>query len=302
MKANWEAIELRMKERGITTRARLAEMAGISVKSLKRIAQGRASNRTTTERLAKALDTTPEALCAAPDAEAQRKARKTLEELGYKDVAVRLDRPTRLALRLVLDRYGVATLTTLIKLTPLFAVILFEKALAERRTQLAAVEAAYDAALMLAPSHLPGAMPSIEDAVANEENSIAANDICGAASEDDWFNPDGQNLFETFLRAFTADIDSDLVEIEGGYGVSLDSLGFSVLAGPLDDLTNGDGRALFALENDHVRLRDMPPALRGADQREARAKWLADKVPEDAWAAQVQRNLDFLESLSDIEL
>lgn len=296
MKANWEAIALRMKERGIATRARLAEMAGISVKSLKRIEQGKASNRNTTERLAKALDTTPEALCAAPDAEARRKAQKTLEELGYKDVVVRLDRPTRLALRLVLDRYGVG-IPTLIKLTPLFAVILFEKALAERRTQLAAFEAAWDAALAQSPIHLPHALHSIDNALICEENSISANDICGAAREDDVFNPDGLNLFERFLRAFTADIDSDLIDIDEASGVSLDSLRFSVLDGPLNDLTNGDRRALFALENDHVRLRDMPPALRGADQSEARAAWLASHVTDADWAAEQQRVEDFISNI-----
>lgn len=303
MHINPETLKLKMQERGFATFTALADKAGVSTKSLARIKEGRASNRTTVKRLAQALDVTPDALCEAPDAEARRKASRTLEELGYKTFPVRLDRPTRLALRLVLDRYDV-TIQTLIKLLPLFAVIMFEKALAERRARLAAFEAAHDAALALAPPHLEGARCSIDDALMDEHNSIAARDVCGAitgndACNPDAFNPEGLNLFGTFLRGFTADIDDDLVEIDGAWFPTLDSLRFRVLYGPLDALTNGDPRALFALENDHVLLRDMPAALRGDDQREARAAWLAGHVTDAAWAAEQKRVEDLL---ADIEL
>lgn len=50
MNASWEAIELRMQERGVGTLTRLAEISGVSAKSLTRMRKGMAAGKGTSSR------------------------------------------------------------------------------------------------------------------------------------------------------------------------------------------------------------------------------------------------------------
>jgi transcriptional regulator with XRE-family HTH domain len=309
MNASWEAIELRMQERGVGTLSRLAEMSGNSVKSLTRIKQGRASNATTIERIAKALGVETAALCQPPDEARKREAMERLEKEGYREIPIPMDRSTRLAYRLVSARYKVR-FDTLVKLGPLFAVAMFEKCLAARRARLDAFREAFDAALAAVPSHLPtpsAAISGFEEAYGLEERSIASNDLTGPdfealahlSVEDDI---DEVHPFAEFLSQFASDLAPDLIEITCVPGGSLADIDYSVLAADLDNLTNGDERALFALEHEYGRVTDMPADVRSSSDPAERARWLADRVPNDVWAAEEKRRSDFLESRSHIKL
>jgi len=276
MNASWEAIELRMQERGVGTLSRLAEMSGNSVKSLTRIKQGRASNATTIERIAKALGVETAALCQPPDEARKREAMERLEKEGYRELPTPMDRSTRLAYRLVLDAF----------------------------------REAFDAALAAVPSHLPtpsAAISGFEEAYGLEERSIASNDLTGPdfealahlSVEDDI---DEVHPFAEFLSQFASDLAPDLIEITCVPGGSLADIDYSVLAADLDNLTNGDERALFALEHEYGRVTDMPADVRSSSDPAERARWLADRVPNDVWAAEEKRRSDFLESRSHIKL
>lgn len=304
MNASWEAIELRMRERGVGTLTRLAEISGVSAKSLTRVRKGKASNATTLERIAKALGVETADLLQAPDEARRLKAMETLEKEGYREISILMDRSTRLAYRLVCARYGV-TFNTLIKFGPLFAVAVFQKSLAARRARLEAFNDAFEAAMNISPSHLETAQyarSDVDEAYGMEEDSIASSDLTGATLEGGlgWANVD--NLFAAFLREFTSDLDPNLIEIGNAWGLGLDDIDFSVLDGDLNNLTNGDLRALFALEHDYGRVKDMPDDVRNSSDPAVRARWLADRVPNDDWAAEEKRRSAFLSSLLDIKL
>lgn len=304
MNASWEAIELRMQERGVGTLTRLAEISAVSVKSLTRIKKGKASNAATLERIAKALGIETADLLQPPDEARKLKAMKTLEEEGYREISILMDRSTRLAYRLVCARYKV-TFSTLVKFAPLFSVAVFQKSLAARRAKLDAFNDAFEAAMDISPSHLETAQyarSDVDEAYGLEEDSIASSDLTGATLEGglSWANAD--NLFAAFLREFTSDLDPNLIQIGDAWGLALDDIDFSVLEGDLNNLTNGDLRALFALEHEYGRVKDMPDDVRSSSDPAERARWLADRVPNDVWAAEEKRRSAFLSSLVDIKL
>ena len=304
MNASWEAIELRMQERGVGTLTRFAEISAVSVKSLTRIKKGKASNATTLERIAKALGIETADLLQPPDEARKLKAMKTLEEEGYREISILMDRSTRLAYRLVCARYNV-TFNTLVKFAPLFSVAVFQKSLAARRAKLDAFNDAFEAAMDISPSHLETAQyarSDVDEAYSLEEDSIASSDLTGATLEGGlgWANAD--NLFAAFLREFTSDLDPNLIQIGDAWGLALDDVDFSVLEGDLNNLTNGDLRALFALEHEYGRVKDMPDDVRSSSDPAECARWLADSVPNDVWAAEEKRRSAFLSSLVDIKL
>lgn len=300
MKANWDAINLRMKECGIGTLTHLAERSGVSVKSFTRIKKGHASNESTLNRIAKALGVETSDLLQPPDETRRREAMKSLEEDGYRYLKVLTDRATRRGIHLACARYNIS-FSTLTKLGPLFAVAMFEKSLAARRARLDSFNEAFDAAFALAPGHLEPARYSvgyIDEADRAERDSIAARDLTGEklADGNGWVNE--ENLFASFLREFTAGIDADLIEIENAWGLSLDDIDFDVLKGDFRNLTKDDERAAFALDNGYARPGDMPDDIRTAADPAVRAEWFAAKVPAEIWDAEMQRR----NFLNDIKL
>ena len=301
MNASWEAIELRMQERGVVTLTRLAEISRVSVKSLTRIKNRKASNASTIERIAKALGSETADLLQPPDEARKLEAMKTLEKEGYREIAILMDRSTRLAYRLVCARYKV-TFNTLFKFAPLFSVAVFQKSLAARRAKLDAFNDAFEAAMHLAPSHLATAQHArsdVDEAYRLEEDSITSNDLTGATIEVGFGGTNADNLFADFLREYTSDLDPNLIQIGDAWGLALDHIDFTVLKGDLYNLTNGDLRALFALEHEYGRVKDMPDDVRSSSDPAKRAMWLADRVPNDVWAAEERRSA-LLSSLVDI--
>ena len=299
MKASWEGIALRMQERGIGTLTHLAERSKVSVKSLTRIKNGKASHASTLNRSANALQVETSELLQPPDETRRREAMKSLEEDGYRYLPVLTDRATRRGIHLACARYNIS-FSTLTKLGLLSAVAMFEKSLGERRARLDAFNEAFDAALALAPGHLELARNSagyIDEADRAERDSIAARDLTGEklADGNGWVNE--ENLFASFLREFTAGIDADLIEIENAWGLSLDDIEFNVLQGDFRDLTNDDERAAFALDNGYARPGDTPNDIRTDADPAVRAAWFAAKVPDEVWDAEMERRNDYLKNI-----
>ena len=130
---NPETLDLLMKMAGMTQKA-LADRSGVAAKTIRRILknEGGSHTATTVSRLARALDTSAEALAAPPDDAQRREADESMKKAGYHRVSVYLDGRTALNFALVEKRYGMPAQAQ-IEAAPLFATLLAEMSLAERR-------------------------------------------------------------------------------------------------------------------------------------------------------------------------
>ena len=291
MTINAEALNIQMKQVGLNQNA-LAEKSGVSAKTIGRILKGgHKSNPATANRIVDALNTTPEALATPPDDARRRDADECMKNLGFHRVSFYIEEQTALNFALLEHRYGLPALEV-IKAAPLFATILAEMSLADRRKRLEQYGAAFDAAMDAAPQHLKGAFRAtndVGDAVAAEEESIAANDLGGRIIDsDEWVErsytdetgiEETRDLFAEFLQRLVSDHGLKEIGIIGG---AADNLSYDVFSDTLERLTNGDYWAGFALLHRHTRIRDIPEDMRGEGHAVERAEWLAARVPEAA--------------------
>lgn len=284
MPANIDTVERLMKERGLT-QARLAERANVSAKTISRILTGVGNtNKTSMERVAAALDTTPEGLAVPLDDAERRESDKQLKEANFHRTSFYLRGTTTLNYALVEERYGLSAMAV-IDAAPALLTLLAEMSLAERRRRLATYKDAFDAAAEMAPKHLlrvRGAWTDFDNACCDEEEALEKHDLSGGSiSADGWVEGDDDtgDLFVAFLRHLSEGIDAEVLEFPGGTAASIDS---RILQGDLSRLTNSDDWATFALEHRHARIRDIPVELRGNDRAIERAAWLVAQVPEAA--------------------
>ena len=289
-----------MKERGLT-QTRLAELAKVSAKTISRILKGEGNtNKVSLQRVAAALDTTPEGLAVPLDGARRLEADKKLKEVNYPRTSFHLSGSTMLNYALVEARYGLSA-NALYEAAPVLLTLLAEMSFAERRRRLEEYEAAFRAATAMAPEHLHRAFVAgndFDDACNDEEMSLAANDLSGALiDEEGWTSGDSDtgDLFVAFLSNLSKGIDGEVLEFSGGTAASIDH---RILQGDLVRLTNGDDWAKFALEHRHARIRDIPAELRGDDRAVERAAWLVTQIPEAARKAREE----WLSDLGEIEI
>ena len=270
--------------RGALTREELGKKArGVSAKTIGRIEGGKTTPRANTvKRLAKALGVTPEVLADPPAALAERERDEKLRSIGFRKLSTHVPGRAALALDLVERRYGVSVRSQL-ELAPLVFTILAETSLAARRRRLENMQAAHEAYLAAAPSHLNVITADHEDASGYESDSINARDLFGnelLESPVEPFDPDASNPFFDFLREAIRDLEAQgagaIAELDrpGPDGLP-DAYHTQVLPELLDEIAGGDRYARAALEDGDVRIGDIPKELWEEERAGERAAWLA---------------------------
>ena len=290
----------------------LADRARVDKKTIARIEAGRGgeARESTVTDIAKALKVNPLVLAEGPESEAMRE--EDLRKHGYRRASLHFRGETMLAYDLVRDRYGVQ-MWNVIDAAPFLFTLLAEMSLAERRSRLDEMVAAWEAYRPTVPEHLrhdAGGRDS--EGFQAEEDSIERRDLFGRTIEEedelemranDTYYADDRNPFLDFLakRAEELGPDNDAVQCEHMYLSGNGLFGWRLFDAYLTRLTGGSPRARYALCHGHVRLAQIPEHLRGEreddDVADERTRWLEDRVPDDDWAEAERRfNVD-LETL-----
>lgn len=273
---------------------RLAQEARVDRRTIARIENGEIApervREETAKRLARALNATPEKLAEPPDAEAQRDAE--LRRSGYRTVRTILDGRTAVSFALVEKRYGISPQRQ-IEMAPLFATLLAEMSLADRRRRLEAANAAFEEAMAKLPDHLGhGAVASsdFDQAYFDEDTSIDKKDLFGKRILEDggWsvlpFHENEGNPFFDFLRdqatmlGEAAGEDVALLHSPAQDGLPTEA---AVLESYLQDTVCGGNQwGRRALEDGHVRIRDISHEHWEASPSE-RGEWLEKQYPPE---------------------
>lgn len=283
----------RLREERKLSRAKLSERAKVAQRTIQRLEDDSEASETprklTLERLAGALRVEEGVLTGElpfPDPD-----EPAIPELDGVQIGAKINPMTRLAYDFIKRRYGVSA-TEIIDMAPLLFVLLAEGSLAQRRKR---VQEAYKATAHLerirgSMADMQGIIESIGDSIDSEEASIRETDLFGEGllsdSKNSWiadpFDPYDTNPFADYLRGLADALDKPSVV----FCFPTDLLGspprfprYSICDGKLNAIANGSDMARSALTSGAVRLDDIPEELipEGAD--EARAEWLADKVP-----------------------
>ena len=297
------------------SQADLATASKVSKKTISRIETGEAKpdgiRQNTVERLAKALDSTPEALARSPQADRQdaRSVDDRLRSIRMRKIVDIIEQGKALEYELVAQRYDIP-MRALLEIMPLCFTLLAELSLKKRRQRLEDLAEAFDGYTTLLPKHLPHghvAYSDFEKATGDEEDSIASNDLFGAKMPEDGFSsayehgfdPESSNPFYDFLYELADDLDPEIVELDGVLNSYL-LPEYSVCNGDLERLTGGARRADYALLRGYAHVADIPKKLRGDDASAERTAWLEDHVPEEKWEEEEKSHADFSARLADL--
>lgn len=250
--------------------------------------------RRTAELIAKTLRVSVEELGKAPTDEVD--AGRTMQEAGYRRIAVWLSEDVRLNYRWVIHHYGVSVMDLIYAAPWLFA-LLAEMSLAERRRQLEAANTAFEDAMRLLPKHLShGAVArgDFDHAYGDEHDSIARRDIFGRIVLEtdhgaDPFDPRVTNPFFEFLRKLATDVGSAEIDVDDLEIAHNGMPRWPVFQNWLHELTGGDPWARFAVENVKGVIDEMKPNLKGEENTAERVKWLIDKIPAEMRVAEEER-------------
>ncbi len=275
---------------GNMTQAQLIEKSRVGKATISRIFSGKVEkqNENTTKRLAEALGVSVDALCKPIDKEAAAKAQ--LQKLGVQMLRATLDGDAWWNFDLVAQRYGISVLDQL-KFAPTAIMLLVEASLAERKSNLAEIEAGIAQVEGNTPEHLRMRIPihRAEEVIWNERASIERRDIFGKMVSldaiEDGFDPDDGNPFADFIDRMIETLGAP-VDVRKKY-LGMPDTGlweYQIDAAEFDRITGSDPRATMALNRVYVRLRDVPDELMSDDQAEARINWLRAKLPDAIWA------------------
>ena len=279
--------------------ARLAQRSRVSARTIQRLEnpnqEGTTPHPNTVQKLANALQVEPDALVGeSPPAEPIAELTPAPERV---QIGALIAPKARLAYDLVKKRYGVNA-TEIINVAPLLFVLLAEGSLARRSERMAAMEDSVDRldesmGISADCNLLSIATLIANDALALEGESIAKADILG----EHLFSPDGfiripeepfdpaiSNPFAAYLRQLAGDLDNPgVVETKAdlSYGSPFGKFpDYDICSQEIDALANGSADARRALETGHARLSEIPEELMAEDADEARAAWLAERLPE----------------------
>lgn len=235
--------------------------------------------------LAKVLRVSVEELApGAPEQEIK------LDDWSARTVKATVDNYTSQGLAAVEHLYGIDE-KYLIEMIPLFVTILAEASLAWRRTRVDAIEAKVDELMNLGAGsgHLAFVRnaDAILEAVATERKSIEQRDLFGeqasVQAREAGYDPSESNPFSDYLAYVVRDIglDEGVIELMPGGGW-LDDHGlpeYLVHSDFIDEITDSDELAEFALGRGHVRFRDIPSELMGDERKHDRVEWLRSQIP-----------------------
>lgn len=283
------------KLRGDLSQDDLANKAGVSRKTISRIENGKADlekiRTVTSERLAKALSTTPEELAADPNEDRINEA--AMRRWGYRKINTYLQGDTALSLALVEQRYGISAKRQL-DMAPLFTALLAEMSLRERRQKLEDLSKAFEEFSANLPGHLSHgevARSDFENAYCDEKESIASRDLFGrviqkSAVENGYavwpFNPDERNPFVDFLKKMAENFGLNLRDslsrepqiLEDGLPATA-----CVFHEKVQEICGDSDWARLALQHGYARICEIPDELSGAEKINERVAWLESKYP-----------------------
>lgn len=284
---NPDALRFEMWKKDMTITA-LADKTGLSPKTISRILVRKFHpNADTARKIADAFRVSPAALATPPDDLRRAKAEVKRAKQGLHRISADLAGRAALNFDLVEKRYGIPV-DVQIEAAPLFATILAEMSLADRRKRLAESKAAFAAALDVMPKHLDcyRTEDPFDEACRAEEDSLKKSDVSGVRIEGRFRDETGDLFIASLQRLVTKFKNEAVTEISG----SADGPDTDLFDGLFESISGGDEWAKFALLNRHVRLRDIPEGLDGPD----RAAWLAAQVPGVARA-------EYLKSLAALD-
>lgn len=276
-----------------------AKGEGISLRQWSRIEAAKKPlvqvRRNTVELIAKALGVARAEDLGKPPAD-DADPSKTMQEAGYRRIALWLSKDVRLNYRWVTHQYDVSV-QDLIDAAPWMFTLLAEMSLAERARRLKEVSEAFDDVLARLPEHLGHGLVARSDfdhACDNERDSLSSRDVFGKVltTYDGAvpFDPDETNPFHAFVQQLAATIDTGAIDsemIEPPFGRLMPR--WPVFQEWLDDLTGRDSWALYAAENVKGVLGDLPSDLKGREKTAERIEWLVDQIPPEMRAREEER-------------
>jgi len=273
----------------------LANVSGIGVSTIKRIEAAKGEHvcqPRVAKKIAEVFKVQPEALAQPFNDKTDREAR--VRNLGYRPLGQFIDGETSLAFEMVERRYGIPVKAQML-MAPLFAAILAENSLKWRREKLAELTEAADRlfaiggrtehlrfAYLANRTHEPGAA---------EQQSIDNHDLFGNEVSDKvydfGYNPETHNPFADYLRQAVLLLETDAIEVdpEGLQFESEKSMPiYEICRKDLENITDHDQVAIYALKSGFAKLRDIPKDLLAEDRTSDRVEWLASKLPPDVRA------------------
>lgn len=285
--------------RGMKRQEDLAKESRLNKQTIYRLENGRVPNirPKTIEKLCTALDVEPNVLSGEKPIPDGSQTGEELRKSEKYQVPGRIDGRTRNALSLVALRYGIPV-SQIIELAPLLFVLSAEQSLDRRRAKLSELKAllAREAEMRDAFPHLPMTITpgwTADDAIDEEEKSIAARDLFGAHVSDEIFrrdfdeepfDADSNNPFVLYLGG-SASQYSNVAEI-----ISIDarrSPQYRVCREDALKLAGGDEATANGILNGWVQIHEIPRELLAEDESAQRVEWLRPKV--EAFQAEIDR-------------
>jgi transcriptional regulator with XRE-family HTH domain len=280
------------KQQGVTNEE-LARRQRCSLRSVERLRSGamkRPPKPDNLERLAKALNTSPDVLLGKAPLPDKQDAGRLLADLGYTSFTLLMPPEKRNALALTALRYRV-TPTFVLKLAPLLFDIAARQSLRARKESIEDVERR-QAAVREMQSRVPH-LPSLatcahhaqDAALAAEERSIAAHDLfadsvrADKSLNDYWLEDDfnAPNPFQAFL--------SRLAE-EAGCGAQIEEVArneeprFTILRDEALSFAGGDEELAESILDGSIPLSELPKGLHAQERLPDRLAWLRVKRDE----------------------
>ncbi|MCY4148466.1 MAG: helix-turn-helix transcriptional regulator [Gammaproteobacteria bacterium] len=284
----------------------LAEVSGVSKKTIARIEGGKPSaNKTTTNRLAKALQVSDQELATLPHE--KDGSEQLLNAVGYSRVSPYIiHNNAKLAMQMVEKCYGIP-IPLQLGLAPLMAALLAEGSLSWRRQKLAMAKEAVDALDEADYGHCGFCLGAgrADKMAFVERESIEQRDIFGEKvleeASEDGLNPEWVNPFVEYLCHLAKELakqsDGDLIKVVPGakrddqadpdgkwlansIHCPLSGIYFSIDESELGRLAGDSEWASRALHWGCVKVADIPKEFLGDDAKEERMKWLESQIPE----------------------
>ena len=279
------------------SRKRLNELSRVSVRAIQRREdpeEKATPNRTTVERLAKALQVDPGVLTG--EMPLPQAGNAPAPEPRRVQIGAEIAPKARLGYDLIKRRYGVSA-TEIINIAPLLFTLLAERSLVRRREKLEEAREAIGRLDQMGDEvghSIFGVATTVAlNADTLEEESIAKADIFGEhllapgdglSVPDEPFDPATSNPFADYLRHMADDLGRcGVVDTKAdlSYGSTYGKFpDYDICPDELDELANGSTDARRALETGFARLSDIPMELTGEDAGEARAAWLKERLPD----------------------
>lgn len=265
----------------------LADRAKTSLSTIRRIESSKdvpyRAKANLAEALARSLDVSVAALNEPHLTQGDKET--LLRELGYRQVNLRLDGQTLLAIDTVARRYGIPFRAQML-MAPLFAALLAEGSLAWRTKRLNEIDDALRTLTDTPSRHLHFVQDAyrVEEGIWQERDLIAKRALFTApqAITETDYDPEETNPFAEYLSALLEEIGTDAIQIEpGGQKDGTGIPEYEIDQGWLERMIGSDPAVHYALRMAFVRLKDIPDDLLNSGSIDERRAWILNAVPDE---------------------